>query len=199
MHILSNCSYHLHQLGTCKSHRYSQGMILKSVLPLGWVISMQFTRGLFALHCVSAWGPLSAQPQLGFKQQNPWTKWRDHAMIWMSSYGVFCKDSQDKLRTAYSMFLVGWTLDEWWSAMVIMKKSPQLFVTHASWKWPTCSITFTLQTIRTIRRPCQKRRNTYWETGSSKVLIEAVLPFNSLEMSSCDPVNPVCRFNFFTS
>lgn len=52
------------------------------------------------------------------------------------------KDSQDELRTACSMFLVGWTLNEWWSAMVpdSMKKSINfLWLMHTYWDtyWET--------------------------------------------------------------
>lgn len=167
MHILSNCSYHLHQLGTYKSHRYNQGMIFKPVLPLGWVIFVQFTCwGLFALHCVSAWGPLSAQPQLGFKHQNPWTKWMDRAMIWMSSYWVFWRIHRmnRELRTVCFLLVELWMSSgqQWF---LILWRNQSTFCDSCIMEMAHLQQYFYSPNDEiTIRRPCQKRRDTYWET-----------------------------------
>ena len=112
------------------------------------------------------------------------------------------KDSQDELRTAYSMFLVGWTLDEW-SAMVPdwLKKSINfLWLMHHGNGPPPALL---LQEALPEKKGYLLGNlglGPLWTELAPKCWLRQSYPLirRRCQAVICDPVNPVCRFNFST-
>lgn len=187
MHILSNCSYHLHQLGTYKTISTTKGWYSNLCCHLDESylfsspaeVSSPFTVYLLGDHWAHnrSWDSNIRTPG-----QNEWiVLW--FGWVHIEYFEGFAGWTENCVQYVSCWLNFGWVVS---NGSWLVEEINQLFVTHASWKWPTSSITFTGGLARKEGIPIGKP----WfgpalDWISSKVLIAAVLPFNSQEMSSC--------------